>query len=1256
MIYPSDDQHVGFHYKFTVGGKDRVNASIYRTDGLIVIAFIKRDSTIIGFKQQQLRHDSEVLADVQEILEDTSKSVYNGETLTANDVLTVFHKLQNTSVSDLQTDYSAQEQPSTPVTTPEPVSTSQPVKTPVAEPKTASTRVSKESAYAILRAKRLDAGDACNITDPVDVISPCGCHYSNNDLQFLLEKKYCSDVPEAYTILANNEKYKSLSADVQQKVDNGTIKLDNASLLEYFQLSEDDVTTAVQTNNYDKIYGNPSANQKKEAADQNTVPDPREAVGMKVGVQDNNTGTDIIASAIRDNRPIAENDFAQWLLENVNRIFRDDSRTPQIPTSVGVSIAMVRGTNSPAVFGRYNWWKLPYDSALTNIPQDSEDCAFNAPRDGIIAMIDLLHTDDYKEIIKQLKPQMWDDTEEDKQYIMRAVLLQLSNSNIEKAEEDYRKAMDYVIKFNMREWDTEKKEDEGGHADTKANSSDDSKRAESRMSTAVKHFTEILRDKGIGVLVIPLGPNYSKIIKLPVGKTHCEPVYPDFVTVGDRIPEWVMSESYAKLAKEAEEAALKAAGIVTQSQDEIELEYINNQIEAFKEEQFAAWCAANGIPYTNETEKETAKKLYAEAAAKDPENFTDGVYTPDDASRALYKRLLQEKATILSNGDVAVATARAQYLEAADVAVKEISDRESGWNQDSGHALSAAELGNAGGTDFSAVPSGGTLTDSDNAGSSSSSGSTGDMEKAIAWAESKKGAEYATFHKADFTDENGETVYVTDSGRDGPKYDCSSLVYWALINGGFTGLKAAWEQNKRYAIFKEHGATQTVGDVDTLWTDIQKMGGQGWEKLGGSTSLKRGDITVFNGFSHIAMMVSESKTIEARGKDQPVNNYDISGRSLAEVYRYTKPVNTDTGSSTSSKIEKMVQWALNIAADQTHGYSKANRTGPDYDCSSFTYYALEAGGFNAIQVNGGYAGTTSTIWDTLQKIGGWQRYSYSNVSSSIRRGDLLHRESGHLAIAISNDKTVEASGVNSGQGSPATGDQGREIDSYNIQGRSWDYVYRYTGSDTGGSSGTSDIISLISNSSVGKSANQIFVMIATSNHNGGNPPSTCQCYWLQKNGSSWQQTFNVAGKYGINGVVNASQRVVGSKTTPLGLFDIDNYAYGIKSNPGAAMPYHQAVTSDDYMSVNDTWNSGSVGEVILSVDGGSGCYNYFLNINFARKYPGQGSCLFIHCPSGSNGTGGCVAIPENYMITLLKQCKAGAKALYVANKADISRY
>lgn len=43
-------------------------------------------------------------------------------------------------------------------------------------------------------------------------------------------------------------------------------------------------------------------------------------------------------------------------------------------------------------------------------------------------------------------------------------------------------------------------------------------------------------------------------------------------------------------------------------------------------------------------------------------------------------------------------------------------------------------------------------------------------------------------------------------------------------------------------------------------------------------------------------------------------------------------------------IEDATQWMISLAADDTHGYSKDNRWGPDYDCSSAIITAWENAG------------------------------------------------------------------------------------------------------------------------------------------------------------------------------------------------------------------------------------------------------------------------------------------------------------------------
>lgn len=172
----------------------------------------------------------------------------------------------------------------------------------------------------------------------------------------------------------------------------------------------------------------------------------------------------------------------------------------------------------------------------------------------------------------------------------------------------------------------------------------------------------------------------------------------------------------------------------------------------------------------------------------------------------------------------------------------------------------------------------------------------------------------------------------------------------------------------------------------------------------------------------------------------------------------------------AQRIEVYVQWACMIADNDIHGYSQGaenatanhpytgSREGPDFDCSSLVYHALDHAGFPLIaawQKNSDYyeryqgrqaTGDADTIWPDMQRIGGFTRYSWEAVKNDLRRGDILCYPEAHVAIYIGNGKTVEARGVNNPRGGAwRTGDQGGEIDYYDAYGRSWTEVYRYTG-------------------------------------------------------------------------------------------------------------------------------------------------------------------------------------------------------------------
>ena len=163
------------------------------------------------------------------------------------------------------------------------------------------------------------------------------------------------------------------------------------------------------------------------------------------------------------------------------------------------------------------------------------------------------------------------------------------------------------------------------------------------------------------------------------------------------------------------------------------------------------------------------------------------------------------------------------------------------------------------------------------------------------------------------------------------------------------------------------------------------------------------------------------------------------------------------------QIELAVQWAIDIANDQSHGYSQGadyppyqgSRDGPDYDCSSLIYYALDRAGFNVIdnwkknplslsRYNGNQlVGDADTLWQDLGE--GWHKFSWNEVKDNLKRGDILANPH-HVAFYIGDGMTVEARGVNNPRGgSYVTGDQGGEIDFYPAFNRYWTEVYRFGG-------------------------------------------------------------------------------------------------------------------------------------------------------------------------------------------------------------------
>lgn len=137
------------------------------------------------------------------------------------------------------------------------------------------------------------------------------------------------------------------------------------------------------------------------------------------------------------------------------------------------------------------------------------------------------------------------------------------------------------------------------------------------------------------------------------------------------------------------------------------------------------------------------------------------------------------------------------------------------------------------------------------------------------------------------------------------------------------------------------------------------------------------------------------------------------------------------------KAELACKYAIEIANDDSHGYSQYNRWGtPDYDCSSLVITCYEKAGV-PVKLNG--ATYTGNMLSAFLKSG------FKIVdNNNLQKGDILLNVQNHTAIYIGNNKIVQATIAENGTINGQPGDQtGKEIGIYNYYNYPWDYILRY---------------------------------------------------------------------------------------------------------------------------------------------------------------------------------------------------------------------
>lgn len=152
-----------------------------------------------------------------------------------------------------------------------------------------------------------------------------------------------------------------------------------------------------------------------------------------------------------------------------------------------------------------------------------------------------------------------------------------------------------------------------------------------------------------------------------------------------------------------------------------------------------------------------------------------------------------------------------------------------------------------------------------------------------------------------------------------------------------------------------------------------------------------------------------------------------------------------------------------------------------------------------------------------------------------------------------------------------------------------------------------------------------------------------------KNGS-YEKVFTCPALVGKNGPGKQSE---GDTKTPLGTWEVGN-AYGINDDPGSLIPYTK-VTDDMYWCATGS-NGKKYNTLLNKKDDPNNDYSedehlmdypiryaYFLDLGYNKAgAPYAGNAIFLHCwKEPDYPTGGCVAVAEGSMVTILKTITPG---------------
>ena len=261
----------------------------------------------------------------------------------------------------------------------------------------------------------------------------------------------------------------------------------------------------------------------------------------------------------------------------------------------------------------------------------------------------------------------------------------------------------------------------------------------------------------------------------------------------------------------------------------------------------------------------------------------------------------------------------------------------------------------------------------------------------------------------------------------GPSYDSFSSKtnefassYLNTIKGGMTAFAAACKAYEEYK-YAEENLNISKGNLSKAQSNNDSSAISTYSS---EVSKYEGDMNKYK--SEIESQLAKASAATLQAEATSIENFA------------TGKTTSGTPGSANATIQAAMDWAIAVAADDTHGYSQSTRYGnPNYDCSSLVISAWEAAGVPVEEAGAGYTGNMRSAFTNV----GFEWIPGNPNMDDLQPGDVLLNENSHTEMYVGNGMNVGAHSNYDGSDGDSSGN---EINVQEYHG-SWDGVLRYTG-------------------------------------------------------------------------------------------------------------------------------------------------------------------------------------------------------------------